>query len=1067
VLRPQQITASWLAHVTDAGAWQRGRRYFRQGRAELEQAIQVKGDQIVLSGQCRGSEFEPYRQHVSIRAGRKQPILNGECSCPVGFNCKHVVALVLTWLALEPREAVQTDEVSDWLGEQPGQAVDDLTGKADAGGEVLHYLLAPDARASAGLSLTLQLARKRRDGDWGKPRRVSLASINSSWAVPRYLQPIDHEILSLIRISGLDNSYSLHRPSTTAGCLALIMMVSSGRCFWQGDLDRPLQRAPERRLQAQWHEDAGAYRLQLSTDPLAQLVLTDPPCYIDGAAREFGTVVAPEALDGETLAWLQQAPRIPRQAAQALSRRLALSLPELPTPVPVAMRDLEVPPHGHLTIEFDPSAARTARARLSYRYAELRVDPGQTEVEQIFDQEHELVRLHRDPDAEQRLRAALSDHRLEPVDPENFRIAGMLEGTALRDAWFEWLRAPADALRQAGWTIEWNGEQQFNLSEVEHIDGEIEREGNDWFSLRFDLEFDGWRMPLLPLVSQLLAHYTPGQLPETLYLDVGEGHYVSVPAEQIEPVLKTLIDLFDRIDDDRLELARPDAGRLLDFGDIPIRGATSLTALARKLADFSGLKPVKLPTTFKGELRPYQQQGLDWLQFLREHGFGGILADDMGLGKTVQALAHLAVEKRAGRMQQPSLIVAPTSLMGNWRHEAQTFTPQLKTLVLHGPERAGDFDRLGEFDLVLTTYPLLPRDREILLAQHWHCLILDEAQQIKNPLAKAAQVVRRLQCKHRLCLTGTPMENHLGELWAQFDFLMPGFLGDQTSFVHNYRTPIERHGDGARLQNLQRRTAPFLLRRTKDRVAAELPPKTEMLRTAEFEPRQARLYESIRLTMEKKVRKAIAAKGLARSHIIVLDALLKLRQVCCDPRLLTRSTAEARNVPSAKFNLLFELLPELLEEGRRVLLFSQFTTMLGLIEDELRRRGIDYTKLTGQTRKRDEAIQRFRDGEVSLFLISLKAGGVGLNLVEADTVIHYDPWWNPAVEHQATDRAHRIGQDKPVFVYKLVAAGTVEEKILELQARKQKLAEDIYGRGKKSDQPPIDEDTIQALLQAD
>ncbi len=436
----------------------------------------------------------------------------------------------------------------------------------------------------------------------------------------------------------------------------------------------------------------------------------------------------------------------------------------------------------------------------------------------------------------------------------------------------------------------------------------------------------------------------------------------------------------------------------------------------------------------------------------------------MGLGKTIQTLAHLAVEKRAGRMQSPCLIIAPTSLMGNWRREAEQFTPRLRVLILQGPDRSDKFGLIPDHDLVLTTYPLLPRDRKTLLDQHWHYVILDEAQSIKNPKAQAARVARALKTDHRLCLTGTPMENHLGELWAQFDFLMPGFLGDQTAFTRNYRTPIEKHQDNEPLGRLNRRIAPFLLRRTKDRVAAELPAKTEIIRTANFDPAQARLYESIRLVMEDKVARAIAARGLANSHIIVLDALLKLRQVCCDPRLLPKKMSSAKGVPSAKLNLLFDLLPELLEEGRRVLLFSQFTTLLGLIETELGARSIAYTKLTGQTRKREQAIERFRSGSVNLFLISLKAGGVGLNLTEADTVIHFDPWWNPAVEHQATDRAHRIGQDKPVFVYKLITEGTVEEKILALQARKHELAQKVYGKGRAASDPPITEQTIAALL---
>ena len=968
----------------------------------------------------------------------------------------------LGWRPAEVDEVA--NEIDHWLAELPGNAVQEEADSPDA----LLYLLdrAPGPRGH--IETKFCISRRKKDGDWGKGRATQPSAIQTSWHRPDYLRAIDEEILTLIEASMDDPWSPQFTASGAAGHLALMKVAESGRAFWGAERLGPFRPGEPRALQLGWTRDQkNGYSLKMQVRDGGILVPCDPPCYVDSEALTIGAVELPRGVDHNTLEWLARAPAIPAGAANRLSHKLALTAPDLPTPVAVEYDDIEASPAGWLNVEFDPMQPAGARANLKYRYDNMLVPPDHPRTEIVTESGSRLRRLHRDREAEHELRQVLIDTGLVPVDEKGLRMAGELEGTALRDAWFDWLQTRAQELRDADWQVELAGENEFQLSESDGIDGEVETQGNDWFSLRFDMQFDGWTMPLLPLVSQLLENYRPGDLPETLYLDTGEGHFVSVPAAQIEPVLNTILDLFDRVNDDMLELARPDAARLLDLEGIPVRGATSLKKLARKLVDFSGLKETKLPTTFKGKLREYQQHGLDWLQFLREHEFGGILADDMGLGKTVQTLAHLAVEKRAGRMQRPSLIVAPTSLMGNWRREAEVFTPKLDVLVLHGPDRGDWFDRLAEFDLVLTTYPLLPRDRTVLLQQPWHCLILDEAQQIKNPKAQAAQVVRKLDCKHRLCLTGTPMENHLGELWAQFDFLMPGFLGDHQSFTRTYRTPIEKHNDYEALERLNRRTSPFLLRRTKDLVASELPPKTEVLRKTEFDPRQARLYEGVRLTMEKKVRKAIAAKGLARSHIIVLEALLKLRQVCCDPRLLGKGTPGAAGTPSAKFNLLFDLLPELLEEGRRVLLFSQFTTMLGLIEKELDRRDITYAKLTGRTRKRDQAIQRFRDGEVDLFLVSLKAGGVGLNLVEADTVIHYDPWWNPAVEHQATDRAHRIGQDKPVFVYKLVTEGTVEEKILALQARKQKLAQGIYGKERKQDQPPIDAETIQALLDAD
>jgi len=552
---------------------------------------------------------------------------------------------------------------------------------------------------------------------------------------------------------------------------------------------------------------------------------------------------------------------------------------------------------------------------------------------------------------------------------------------------------------------------------------------------------------------------------------MGDSRYLTVPRERIEPVLDTLYELYDSSgleENGALRLSRFDAGRLAELEErggeaLRWRGGKSLRQLGRKLRGFQGIEEVKPPRGLRTTLRGYQQEGLNWLQFLRKYEFGGVLADDMGLGKTVQTLAHLLLEKQRGRMDRPCLIIAPTSLMSNWRREAERFAPRLKVLVLQGPERHQRFGEMAQYDLLLSTYPLLVRDEEQLLGQEYHYLILDEAQTIKNPRAKAAQVVRKIRTRHRLCLTGTPMENHLGELWALFDFLMPGFLGDSRRFKQLFRNPIEKEGDEECRKRLARRIAPFMLRRTKAEVADELPEKTEIVRSVSLGSRQAALYESIRVAMEKRVRDAIASKGLARSHITILDALLKLRQTCCDPRLL--SLRQARKVEeSAKLELLLQILPEMVEEGRRILLFSQFTKMLGLIESELKRLGMRYSKLTGQTRKRDEAIERFRSGAADIFLISLKAGGVGLNLTEADTVIHYDPWWNPAAENQATDRAHRIGQEKAVFVYKLITENTVEEKILALQAKKHALAQGIYSSGERKEGMSLAAEEIQQLF---
>jgi SNF2 family DNA or RNA helicase len=574
------------------------------------------------------------------------------------------------------------------------------------------------------------------------------------------------------------------------------------------------------------------------------------------------------------------------------------------------------------------------------------------------------------------------------------------------------------------------------------------------------------RFPQQMDLSQL-RNAPPGHV---VFARIDNGALLPMPVERLIPILETLTELYDTtvMSDDRLRLPAVQAAQLTALESslgqqLAWTGGERLRELGRKLGEFQGVRDVTPPAGLQTSLRAYQQQGLNWLQFLREYRLGGLLADDMGLGKTVQTLAHLLLEKESGRMDRPSLVIAPTSLMVNWRMEAQRFAPALRVLVLQGTERKQRFEDLAGHDVVLTTYPLLPRDREILLAQEYHLLILDEAQVIKNPKTMASQIVRELHARHRLCLTGTPMENHLGELWSLLHFLMPGLLGDEKRFRRLFRIPIEKHGDEERRAGLTRRIAPFLLRRSKQDVAKELPAKTEIVRSVELGSAQRDLYESLRLAMHSKIQEEIGRKGMARSHIIILDALLKLRQVCCDPRLVKLDSAR-RVKNSAKLELLMEMLPELIEEGRRILLFSQFTSMLALIETELDRFKLPYVKLTGDTQDRATPVQRFQSGAVPLFLISLKAGGTGLNLTAADTVIHYDPWWNPAVETQATDRAHRLGQEKPVFVYKLLTAGTVEEKILAMQARKKALAESLFdATGERS--PALTIDDLNALFE--
>ena len=605
----------------------------------------------------------------------------------------------------------------------------------------------------------------------------------------------------------------------------------------------------------------------------------------------------------------------------------------------------------------------------------------------------------------------------------------------------------------------------------------VEEERPNWFNLELGVEFDGRRINLLPALLDVLDGMS-GQLNlQTLMsrhrrcfaLPVDDGRYLTLPPERIRPLLHVLVELYQGPSASRSVVAfqAHNAGVLVQLEDSFADTAKGLhwrdNANARTLghALHGDLDtPVAPPPGLHATLRPYQAEGLTWLQRLRKMGVGGILADDMGLGKTLQTIAHLLLEHGGGAAKGPSMVVAPTSLMGNWQREIAKFAPSLRVLVYVGPKRARLRSQLEDVDVVVTSYPILLRDLEYLEALPIHLLILDEAQAIKNMRSQVHQAVRGLDPEHRLCLTGTPVENHLGELWALMDFLNPGLLGDELGFRRSFRIPIERQGDEERLKALQHQLAPFILRRTKSEVAKELPPKTELMFPVELSGRQRDLYESIRVAAHDRVRSVIRKKGFAASTVSILDALMKLRLVCCDPRLLRMESARAVE-ESAKHEALFELVEKQLNEGHRILIFSQFTRMLALVSQGLRHAGVEHLMLTGSTVNRQAVIDDFEGGKADVFLISLKAGGTGLTLTSADTVIHYDPWWNPAAQAQATDRAYRIGQKRPVFVYNLFVAGSVEERMLGLQRRKRKLANAILGAARPE---AFSEDDLDALF---
>ena len=963
--------------------------------------------------------------------------------------------------------------------------------------------------APAVLRLKLVASSPKVKGGWSKPHSVVPSHFFDRPYADLSLTADDRDVLALL--GALPGGHGMYRYgptgvwllNTLAASLVLKLASQTERLFWEEERDMPgkaLRWGAEQVVSWHWHPDSvdspsgdapadELWRLRPELHhPQAVLCANNPMLYLDLLAGECGPVADGASEQQQALLSAPPLPaRLMRQHETALLRRLGPDLP--PPPVLPALRRVGGVPVWRLHLsrlkdsgraEHAPPQALLAKVEFDYQGVHQWWDTPDNPALAVL-AGGERVRVERDLASERQARHCLQDLGLEDWQEGHH----VLPPSKPQTPWLHWAQADFQVFKNLGFVLSMDEALQGWLRQGGQlaVDLSPQSQGDQgdaqtaaWFDMSLGLELHGQRINLLPYLPHIIAELRLAEQaeqpvwPAFIYLPDANGQgFLQVGTEPLRPWLNALLELFDERGTDlgaeSLRLSRMDALRTqVALGEgVAWQGAQGLRELAQRLQGLAALPTVAPPQGLHAQLWPYQQHGLDWLQFLREAGLAGILADDMGLGKTLQTLAHIQVEKEAGRLDRPALVLAPVSVLGNWLREAQRFCPELRCLLLHGAGRHELATDMAQADVVIAPYSLVQRDRERWLAQPWHLLVLDEAHHIKNAATHVFQVVTELHARHRLCLTGTPIENHLGELWSLFHFLMPGFLGSQTRFTQRFRTPIEKRGDSQRMTALRARVTPFILRRHKQDVATELPPKVETVMPVEISGAQANLYETIRLAMEVSVQKALADKGLAKSQIAILDALLKLRQVCCDPRLV-KSAAAAKVKSSAKLEQLMEMLPEMLAEGRRILLFSQFTTMLGLIEVELAKRNLSWVKLTGATQKRDEVIERFTSGEVPLFLISLKAGGVGLNLPQADTVIHFDPWWNPAAENQATDRAHRIGQTQSVWVIKLVAQGTIEERILALQERKAQLARELYSGAVARKQPLFTEDDLQVLL---
>ena len=1088
------ITKQDIKESVGASYYLRGFEYYTRKKVLDFRVHKTEGldedEYITITSKVKGSAGRIYQQEIEIYLDEDEyeldiVVIDGKCSCPISYDCKHVAAVCIAYqqeyltkylpndTQLYKVESKQISLIDKWLlNIQTSNAINipqsakDTTLSQD-------YFLTYKLYATNSYEkneLSFYKSKILKNGSISRGSRLDTDKVIHGNSYNELKTEVDYDILKMAS-SFIPRTYyheSMELLSGTLGAMLLQRVIHTKRCFTEYHSNPIVMLDTIFEAKFEFKLYNGEYSLKSNIEAKGMRVIeTQPPFLLD----KNNNTIQELKIDLQVYKQLQNAPKIPKKDIAKVYTSIAKILPniELKTPKAVQTQKIKTTPIPHLHLQYseDADAKLFNSLHVKFQYNQYSVTYMPREEYASFFAQQEKIEIFRDLNKEKSAKEQLEAFGfVVTIQNETLHVALQTKKRQEQlKLWKLFLDEGIEQLKDDGWVIEMDEEFQLKFEPSSEIVVESE-ESNNWFNLSFNIEFNGVSQPIAPLVASIIEEFDSfDNMPELINIEVAPNHFVELPTKQIEPIIKTIIELFDKKDKDEALNISPYDAHLLEFMDDDIiwRGSKDILALSSKLKDFQGIEKVEPPECLTAELRDYQYDGLNWLNFLHEFGFGGILADDMGLGKTIQTLAHISRLKEEGKLNKPSLVVMPTSLIANWKNEAKRFTPNLQVLSLHGNDRAPRFAKIAGHDLILTTYALIVRDQEKFIKEKFAYIILDEAQKIKNHKTKMAIALKTFHSEHRLALSGTPIENHLGELWSIFSFLMPGFLDTNSFFRNYYQLPIEKEHNFGRQNILNRRIKPFMIRRTKERVAHELPEKTEIVKYTQFGDKQAKLYESIRVTMEKKVQEAVSAKGIGSSHITILDALLKLRQVCCDPSLLKIKEAQKLK-ESAKLELFLDLIDELLQEGRKILVFSQFTSMISIIEEKFNTKKIKYSKLTGATRKREEAIEEFTQGKADIFLISLKAGGVGLNLTAADTVIHYDPWWNPAVENQATDRAYRIGQDKAVFVYKLIVENSIEQRILELQKKKKQLQDGIYDDNQQQEDMKFGGNELMELL---
>jgi superfamily II DNA or RNA helicase len=1074
-----------LARHVPGGSRVKGRAYHLEGAVK-----KVDGTPWAVSAIVKGS-----RSYVVEIQRDERGAMTASCDCPYFHDrfviCKHIWAALLEgerrgYLLGEgdlPADATFTpidrDGVSDpeyataaetgrkqkTRGERPWEKFleefsRNLTEAESApapprfaDSQVVYVIDRAATIAGDTLALDLQSRQRKKNGEWGRPKPAPVGRDD----LGRLPDAIDRQIVPLLlgasdpQITGYGYMGTFARASFRLAAplveRVLPLIAQSGRAFLR------VQPSPgEQLVQLAW-DDGPAWTFRLEIVHASG----DEGFSIDGAlvrGSERLAVRAPWLVLGSgyivhgnriarldprgAFAWLSQlrgtGPMVipPGATGQLLDVLARSGVDPSDLPEELQFEIVNASPRPCVSVRADTrvtpaSPAANLQATITFDYGGHVVSPGSGAT--TFDSLRRLL-IRRDLAVEQAALQRLAQAGFwrqwdYETARQHFAIATARFPAAVRE------------LVAEGWRVEAEGR---TFRSVESMRSDV-RSGIDWFELHGSVDFGGGQVVALPRLLEAFRH---GRATVTL----DDGTTGIVPEEWLRSWAGIAGVGETSGDHVRFKMSQV---ALLDAA-LEAQPAISVderfARVRDELSSFSGIAPLDAAASFAGQLRDYQRDALGWFAFLRRFGFGGCLADDMGLGKTVMVLAWLdrlratkdvkgPVLSERTRVEGPSLVVVPKSVVFNWKEETARFAPQLRVLDFTGADRS--VARVGDYDIVLTSYGTLRRDALLLKDVEFEYAILDEAQTIKNANTAAAKAARLIRAKHRLALSGTPIENHLGELWSLFEFLNPGLLGTSSAFARHRGAASKQ--DRSAIDVLARGIRPFILRRTKAQVAPELPARTELTMHCDLVGAQRELYDELRNHYRTALLGRIAREGLQKSKMHVLEALLRLRQAACHPGLIDPGHSD---VPSAKFEALMPQLAEVLEEGHKALVFSQFTSLLGLLRPRLAQAGIDYEYLDGRTRDRQVPVHRFQtDPKCGVFLISLKAGGLGLNLTAAEYVFLLDPWWNPAVEAQAIDRAHRIGQSRHVFAYRLLATGTVEEKIAELQRNKRDLADAI------------------------